>query len=69
MRRWTISVEGSFTSEDNDILVATFVRIEVQGDLWILLDMGYFVGVWFAKDQKGIVLPNKPNRAWLGNQV
>jgi hypothetical protein len=56
--------------KDDETLLAQFIlRVEVQRDLWILLNMFYFVCLSLAVDKEGFIFLNEPYRPRLGGAV
>src|ERR1043165_720492 len=47
------------------MLIAGFIGVEVQRNVWFLLDVRDFMRFRLAKNQKRVLLPNKPDRSRL----
>ena len=54
---------------DDHIPVPSFICVEMYGYIWMTLDMLHFVCVRLAKDQKRVLIPDKPDGSRLRNEV
>ena len=58
-------IYDGLADKNDHMLITGFVCVEMQGDLGILSDVRNFMRVRLTENQKGISLPNEPDRSWL----
>ena len=69
MRGRRVRNDLRLAEKDDHILVAGCVRVEMQGDPGVLLQVGNLMRIRSAEDEKGITFPDEPDRPGLRGQV
>src|SRR5919109_2225216 len=65
MRGSMIHINESLACKNDDLPVSGFIGIEMQSDLWVVLNVRDFISPCLTEDQERIILPEEPDRSWL----
>src|SRR5919108_3992587 len=58
-------INESLACKNDDLPVSGFIGIEMQSDLWVVLNVRDFISPCLTEDQERIILPEEPDRSWL----